>query len=224
MRKSAAATDTNKGQDPTATALLHAGLDLFSRHGFDSTSTRMLCKQAKANISAITYYYQSKQGLYHAVIRHLVEKAKNHTCETMRNIEHAIGLQTTATEAVSCLTTLMCKLAEIFVESEEVRRWAMLVVREQANPTDAFDILYEGHMRAVHTQIAELVGICLQKSPDSDDVVIRSHALFGQLLVFCLSRESILRSLSTDQLNPKHYDTIYRVLIEHTQACVTCRN
>lgn len=46
--------------------LVRAALRLFARHGYDKTSTRMICDEAAANISSIAYYFGDKATLYRA--------------------------------------------------------------------------------------------------------------------------------------------------------------
>ncbi len=56
--------------DPSATAerLLEAGRRLFAARGFEGTSVRALTTEAGANLGAITYHFESKEALYHAVL------------------------------------------------------------------------------------------------------------------------------------------------------------
>src|SRR5690625_4496939 len=51
--------------------VLHAALSLFYQKGFHATSVRDIAKKAGVNISLISYYFNSKQGLFeHAVINY----------------------------------------------------------------------------------------------------------------------------------------------------------
>jgi len=47
--------------------IVMAGLELFAEHGYARTSTRQIARQAQVNISAISYYFGDKAGLYRAV-------------------------------------------------------------------------------------------------------------------------------------------------------------
>jgi AcrR family transcriptional regulator len=59
--------------DDTATALLRAGRDLFSRHGYDGASVRALSKAAGSNLGAITYHFGSKRALYSRVVADILD-------------------------------------------------------------------------------------------------------------------------------------------------------
>ncbi|MEJ2642743.1 MAG: TetR family transcriptional regulator, partial [Desulfosarcinaceae bacterium] len=53
--------------------LLEAAMDIFGRHGYDAATTRMIAAKAGTNIAAIPYYFNAKEGLYKAVVRHIVD-------------------------------------------------------------------------------------------------------------------------------------------------------
>lgn len=48
--------------------LLAVAADLFVREGYDAVSVRQITARAKANLGAVTYYFASKEALFHAVI------------------------------------------------------------------------------------------------------------------------------------------------------------
>ncbi len=49
--------------------LLRAGIDVFSKEGFDAASTRQIAKKAGVNDSLIHRYFESKIGLFFAILR-----------------------------------------------------------------------------------------------------------------------------------------------------------
>ena len=55
-------------QVDTKKNILDAAEKLFSRHGFPSTSLRMLTKEAGVNLAAVNYHFGSKEELIKAVI------------------------------------------------------------------------------------------------------------------------------------------------------------
>ena len=61
------ASDSQPEED-TRQRLLRVGRELLARNGFDGTSVRALTEAAGVNLGAVTYHFQSKEGLYHAVL------------------------------------------------------------------------------------------------------------------------------------------------------------
>ena len=53
--------------------LIAAGIAIFARPGYEGASTRMLATSATVNLATIPYYFDGKEGLYHAVVRRIVK-------------------------------------------------------------------------------------------------------------------------------------------------------
>lgn len=56
----------------TAKLLRDAARRLFASHGYDGTSIRDITREAGTNLGAVTYHFETKQRLYHAVVQELV--------------------------------------------------------------------------------------------------------------------------------------------------------
>ena len=52
----------------TVERLLDAGRTLFAKRGFEGASVRSLASAAGANLGAVTYHFETKEALYHAVL------------------------------------------------------------------------------------------------------------------------------------------------------------
>ncbi len=65
-------------RDPEATraALLRAASSAFATHGFAGARTQALADAAGVNKALILYYFESKQGLYSAVLLDHIERAQ----------------------------------------------------------------------------------------------------------------------------------------------------
>jgi AcrR family transcriptional regulator len=214
-------TILEKRGDSTRIALIQAGLELFGEYGFKGTTTRMLCDHAGANISAIPYYFGSKKGLYLAVMEHIVDRMQDRFGKVRESMARIFENNTPSRdEALQAIQRMMRTLAELFVESDEPKAWVQLIVREQARPTEAFDIIYQGQMVHIQRLMTSLIAICTGLDKDSDEVRLRNHALLGQALIFIVSRESLLRHLGVEKLQPGHIETIYKILMAHTEACL----
>lgn len=63
--------DESKSTDKsTKEAILDTALELFALQGYDATSTRQIAQKSNANLSAISYHFGSKEGLYRASFYH----------------------------------------------------------------------------------------------------------------------------------------------------------
>lgn len=55
--------------------ILFAAEKLFAKKGFGGTSTREICKEAKVNISMISYYFGSKDKLYERIFEYRMNES-----------------------------------------------------------------------------------------------------------------------------------------------------
>src|SRR5574344_166818 len=52
----------------TKRKIMNAATMLFAGKGFESTTTREICTAADVNLSMISYYFKTKEGLYASII------------------------------------------------------------------------------------------------------------------------------------------------------------
>jgi AcrR family transcriptional regulator len=66
--------DTDNRQIKTRDRLLVSASSIFAQKGFRETTVAEICEAAGANISAVNYYFRSKEELYHEVWKRASEK------------------------------------------------------------------------------------------------------------------------------------------------------
>lgn len=62
-----------KDSEATRAALLRAGMQLFSKQGFDGTSLEQIARIARVNKAMVNYHFGSKEGLYEAILIQVLE-------------------------------------------------------------------------------------------------------------------------------------------------------
>lgn len=75
--------------ESTKEKLIKAGIRLFSQYGYAATSTRMLANEAGVNLSAISFHFTSKEGLYTACLNYIADKINHYYEIPYREIEEA---------------------------------------------------------------------------------------------------------------------------------------
>lgn len=210
--------------EETREALIRAGVELFGDYGVQGTTSRMLASASQTNIAAINYHFGSKEGLYLAVAGWIAERMEQHLRGARESVLAALQEgPPSAQTAIRLFVKIIDHVAGLMVDSDEVRTWARIIVREQSKPTLAFDLLYRERMEKTQRNLARLIGAAVGIDPKSNEAKIRAHALMGQLLVFAVSRESLLRSLDTPKLTASHRQLIRRVLKRHVEACLSVK-
>lgn len=54
--------------------LIQAGLEIFSKHGFNGATTKMIAKKADVNESLIGRYFDGKEGLFLFIVKRFIEE------------------------------------------------------------------------------------------------------------------------------------------------------
>lgn len=211
----------DKRGEATRQALIEAGLALFGEYGFKATSTRMLAEHANANVSAIPYYFRSKEGLYTAVIDYIAEQIQLKLGHSYTSVRAALEKsELNNNEAQTHLVTMMEALAHLFVESDEAKSWALIILKEQIKPTPAYDILYDNVIKHEHQVLSTLIARMIGCKPDAEIAVIKAHTLIGQVLIFLSARETLLRRLGVKKLTSRHVNLINTLLYKQAIACI----
>jgi hypothetical protein len=105
---------------------------------------------------------------------------------------------------------------DIIVGSAEAERWARFIVREQMQPSAAFDIIY-GFMVGPIGVATRLVATATGR-PEDEETKLRVFAMFGQVLVFRVSQALITRHLGWTEIAERQRVEIKRVIAGHVAA------
>ena len=187
----------------TKNKLLATASKLFSRRGMDGVSTRELAKAANVNLCAINYYFGSKQKLYEAVIDDLIDTIKNSLLTRIENSKICASSKDNIKFIIGNFFEYLCSDN---ISDEK----AMLMINETISPTQAYEKIYAQVLEPVHKSISKFVAEFLDKNPDDTQVLIITHTLFGQAVMFRIHKEALLR-----RMNIKNYDKQTLTHIRH---------
>ena len=181
----------------TRQRLIDAGLEIFGTYNLEGATTRQLAEHAGVNQAAIPYYFGGKEGLYFAVIEHLFSTNFAVIGPVVTALQGELASKKpTRDEALALLQKLLNTMLERILARKASSTWARIIMREQMQPTQAFSLIYEKGIRRVHEAVAMLLAIILEKKPTDRRVILRSHMVVGQILIFLAGRETIRRRLN----------------------------
>lgn len=176
----------------TKRAILQAGMEVFGTHGLEGARTREIADRAGQNISALHYYFGGKEGLYEAVLCFIGDYMGGKIGGELEGYRKAGGgIRPEA--ARKRLERLFLVVLEAGIANEKTLPVSMIVMREQMSPSAAFNPVYERFFEPLHRGATELLGIWKGISPEDPVCVARAHALLGQVFIFRLGREMLLR-------------------------------
>ncbi len=215
---------TKKAQKPRKDAkerLLEAAIKIFAIYGFEGASTRMLVKEAGVNISAIPYYFDSKDGLYEAVIRHIVSLALKRRGKESMEIRRALDAgNLTKQKAKKLLHDYIGGFSGFLISDMASPYIPQIIIREQMQPTPVFNILYEGFMRPLHETLTRLVAYLTGLSAESEQAILCATTIIGQLIVFKTHHEFVLCRTGWKAYRHDEAAAIIELVLQNTDAII----
>jgi TetR/AcrR family transcriptional regulator, regulator of cefoperazone and chloramphenicol sensitivity len=195
--------------------LLDAAAEIFGTYNLEGATTRQLAEQAGVNQAAIPYYFGGKEGLYLATVEHFFAVHAPRVQSVVAEVQSRLAAQTVdRDEALNLLKKLLEMMLEVLLRQQTNRSFGRIIIREQMQPTKAFDLIYERVIRHVHEAISALLAIVLDRKADDRSVILRAQMIVGQILIFLSGRETIRRRLNLTGYTDEEFAEIKAVLDE----------
>lgn len=207
----------DRGAD-TRARLIDAALDVFGRLGFEGATTRQIAKEAGANLAAIVYHFGGKEALHLAVAEHIVGRIAALLGPDLAQMGDQAAVASPAA-ARAALTRVLGHYVDVLLGNAEAERWARFVVREQMQPTNAFETI-ERFMGGAHRLATRLVAVALGR-PEDEEVRLRVFTMIGQILVFRVAQALVLRRMGWTAIGETERTRIKRVVTENVTAILT---
>ena len=197
----------------TRSRLLEAAVEVFGRKGVEGATVREIARIAGQNVAAIKYYFGGKDQLYEAVLEAIVRELRHRLADLFAEI-HLLRQNPNPAPgaAAELLGRFLCAVYLRLISRDEALPLARLIVREQLQPTAHFQVLYEQGFRPLHEGLSFLVSQILGRDPQEREVIVRTHALMGQVYFFAMTREAIMRRLGWQSLAGRNADFVVSIL------------
>lgn len=206
-RRAAPAPGADAGRgEPARLALLRAAVEVFGQLGLEGATTRQIARVAGQNQAAIGYHFGSKEGLYLAMARFLVDTVAG---PRMDLVEHAEALLARGgarpAQLLAALRDLLGGLLTLMTSEESVAM-SRIISREQLAPTAAFDVFYEHAIGRVHRCLAGLLERYVGDRVDPAQRALQAHVLLGSVLGFRVAHATVLRRTGWSRMGPRELE------------------
>lgn len=202
--------------------LLAAAIEVFGEYGISGATTRQIAQRAGQNIAAITYYFNSKEGLYLAVAQWIADFIQQSFRPLSEEIEHFFLLPTEQRPPQRYLYHLKSGLlafSELMTQPHTLNL-SKIMSREQLSPTDAYPLIHQQVIAPLHRLLCRLLAGYTGIDERSTKIVLHTHALIGEVLAFRVGRETLLRQAGWQQIAAEEARQISEVLAEHLEILV----
>ena len=197
--------------------LIEVGIEQFGQNGMIAVGTRAIADAAGLQMSAITYHFGGKEGLYRACAQHVAQQMTDRVAPVLKLAE-ATSTDTGGTAgARAAVLSILSGMVTVMM-CEEIAPLALFVVREQMNPTPAFEILYEGTIGRVLTIVGDLLQRVACGALSVEEMQVRSLALMGQIFIFRFGRATLMRTTRWKSVGPSETEAVRRAVRAHAEA------
>lgn len=177
--------------------LLDIAVREFGRNGLEGASTRGIAAAAGTAMSSITYHYGGKDGLYLAAADYIAETMRVEMAPALA--AEAVIAEDDAKGARAAIQRIMGRFVDKMA-SDTSADIALFIMREQCEPSEAFDRIYAGLMGKVLDRLAALICVATGVR-DLRAAQIATITLMGQAMTLRATRGAILRLLDLQSLD-----------------------
>jgi TetR/AcrR family transcriptional regulator, regulator of cefoperazone and chloramphenicol sensitivity len=168
----------------TRNKLLASAADVFLEFGFRAARVQDIAKRAGVRLSAINYHFDSKEGLYLAVLRQHAERA----------IAFAPLSAAQPPDSLSERFNYSVRsLVERMLNDGSETRISQFMLREFVNPTAALDVMIERFSKPQAEEFLKLLNEILGPSVPPDAVERSLISIFSQCIIYAAGLPVIKR-------------------------------
>lgn len=167
----------------TRSKLLEIATELFARKGFSGVSVREITKLARTNVSAVSYYFNGKEGIYQAVL----EEQLSPILQVLQNVQAAKD-----SSATQRLMLFANQIAEVHAKRPY---WSRIMSSEVTNPTEYGGPIIERHISQIHQYFWTVLqeGITQGEFRDDLDIPYSTISFIGILNFYFIAKPLIAK-------------------------------
>lgn len=227
--------------DSTRLAMVEAAIEVFAEYGFNGASSRQLASAAGVNLALISYHFGGKEGLYLATFKHIntqfraitkpllaqlntefLKLTARHNGKPSNSIIAAAHTHQ-ARVCVQMIETILHANIELLA-SEQTESWAKLILREQQNPGEAFNILYSSTMSDVLSMLTKLIAFIQHKKVTDDCVKFSALSLLGQVQILRSARASVVKYMGWESISETEIEQLKQHISFNINAMLLASN
>ena len=165
---------------PPRDRVLEVSCELFAEAGFHGTHLREICKRAGTNVAGICYHFQSKEGLYQAVLMEAGRRLSDRDQDLAACCAHLPPDQ----RLLSLTESMLQKLSER-------RAWiAKLLARELLEPACGAHTYVASGLERDCVLLQYVMKDLLSANPSPEAVRLHALRLIGECVFYSLAAEN----------------------------------
>lgn len=185
-----------KKQNLSRKKIINSAIILFANKGFDSTSTREICKHAGVNLSLIPYYFGNKDGLYTNIIESIINYGLAFMQDDLDKTQSINSMN--IDEKIELYRSILEKYTEFLYSENVPSSFVVLMVKEQTVSHSKFSEIYSQKINILYSALRKILASILNKKEKDKAITFEVSSIIGQILGYKLMDRATLDSLEQD--------------------------
>jgi TetR/AcrR family transcriptional regulator, regulator of cefoperazone and chloramphenicol sensitivity len=199
--------------------LIRAAIEIFAANGFNATTTRMLADRARVNLSAIPYYFRSKEGLYLATVEHIADVLGAQLDPFLAEIQDLVETNLDAETARGLLQNGISTIVAVMCGDPGTMPYSQIILREQMAPSAAFDVIYPRVMERILNAFAILIA-AITGETDERQCSLQAVLFIGQVMVWRAGRATVMRRVGMEGYTAQEIAEIQQTVFSRAMAAL----
>jgi predicted transcriptional regulator len=200
--------------------ILKVATDMFSKADFDSISTRDIAKKAGVNLSAISYYFKNKEGLYIAVIKQSIDNIKERNRNWI-NLMINFSVNNSQDDNLKNFLLIMDGFVDcVMKNSKYIGPNSVIWSNYNSKIGLITEIVYERLHIPLYNAFAKIISSITNLNIDDPKMIFVVNTITGQLIEVLIHRDMILKTLNIKEFDTKQLNILKEVIINQTKAII----
>lgn len=193
--------------------IINSAIVLFANKGFDSASTREICKHAGVNLSLIPYYFGNKEGLYVSIIESIINYGLTFLQDEIVKAEKIQSM--TTGEKIDLYRNLLEKYTEFLYSENVPSSFVILMVKEQVVSHSKFGDIYSQKINVFYKTLRKTLASILGKNENDKSIILEVSSVVGKILSFKFMDRATLSALKQDTYTKEDNKKIKNLVLSY---------
>ena len=202
-----------KSQNLSSRKIINAAIVLFANKGYESTTTREICKYAEVNLSLISYYFKNKEGLYLSIIESIVNYGLTFLKDDIEKANDILSMS--YQEKTKLLLSLLEKYTTFLYSESVPNNFVILMLKEQTLSKSQFGDLYSKKIQLFYQALRKILASILGRKEDDKAVIFEVSSMVGEILSFKLMDKATLLPLKQSEYTKEDTAQIKKIILSH---------
>lgn len=188
-----------------------AAISEFAMRSLDGARTREIAKKSGTNLAAISYHFGGKEGLYKTVINEMSSYFDAIVAPYYLEGKK-ISDQNDSASAKKIAQSFILDCIKKFSELKIISSLCLIMVREEASPSDAFTPVFDSIYDKPTKFIAEMLVIASKKKIAKDMSLVFAQALWSNVRAYSARNCAVLKLHGWTEFSENEFEVVKSAL------------